>query len=148
MDRAWLRLVGAATAVYGFAVAARPDLLAVPSGLARRGEPVPPETATCLRPLAWRDAACGLAMALAPDDSSLRAATLLRIAADIGDAALLGSALPNRRNRAMAVTVSLGWGSLSVAGLLRTGRRYAPYPRPFQQWARPRARIRAFASPA
>ncbi|GAA2147156.1 hypothetical protein GCM10009760_37640 [Kitasatospora kazusensis] len=115
-----LRLVGAATAGYGLAVTARPALLARPSGLVDAAGKVAPDTETSLRPLAWRDAASGLAMVLAPDGAALRLAALLRIAADFGDAALLGSTLPRER-RALAVAVSVGWGALSVAGLLLPG---------------------------
>ncbi|GAA2745787.1 MULTISPECIES: hypothetical protein [Kitasatospora] len=123
MDRPLLRATGAATAAYGLAVAARPALLAAPSGLAGPDGAVPRDVAACIRPLALRDAACGLAMALAPDDRSLRTATLLRIASDFGDALVLTGALPRRRHRAMALTVSVGWGLLSVAGLVRSPRR-------------------------
>lgn len=113
-----LRLVGAATAVYGVAVTARPALLARPSGLTGADGRAAEATEVSLRPVAWRDAACGLAMLLAPEGPALRAATLLRIAADLGDAALLGATLPRRRHRVGAVAVSVGWGALSVAGLL------------------------------
>ncbi|WP_035791856.1 hypothetical protein [Kitasatospora mediocidica] len=122
MNPRLLRTIGAATAVYGLAVTRRPELLARPSGLAAPDGTVPAATATCLRPLAFRDAASGLAMLLAPDERSLRTATLVRIAADLGDAALLATALPARRHRAMALAVSVGWGALSIAGLLRPGR--------------------------
>ncbi|GAA2782151.1 hypothetical protein RMN57_34765 [Kitasatospora sp. CM 4170] len=118
MNERLLRLTGAVTAVYGFAVARRPELLARPSGIGGPDGSVPADVAACLRPLAFRDAACGLAMVLAPDASALRTATLLRIASDLGDAALLATALPKRRHRAMAVAVSLGWAALSAAGLL------------------------------
>ena len=128
MDRRLLRITGAATAVYGVAVVCRPALLARPSGLAGPDGAVPAGVAACLRPLGLRDAACGAAMALAPGDASLRTAALLRIAADFGDAALLSSALPGRRHRLMASVVSVGWGALSVAGLLRPDRRRPEAP--------------------
>ncbi|MGK5628246.1 hypothetical protein [Streptomyces sp. URMC 123] len=118
MREGLLRLVGAATAVYGVAVTARPALLARPSGLADPAGRIAPATAVSLRPLAWRDAASGLAMAVAPTGGPLRMATLLRIAADLGDAVLLGATLPDAATRRKAVAVSLGWGALSVAGLL------------------------------
>ncbi|MEV6973741.1 hypothetical protein [Kitasatospora sp. NPDC093806] len=121
MNSTLLRAVGAATAAYGAAVVVRPALLARPSGLTGADGTVPRSVAACLRPLGLRDAACGLAMACAPDDRALRTATLLRIAADFGDAALLTGTLPGRRHRAMALTVSAGWGLLSVAGLLGSG---------------------------
>lgn len=113
-----LRGVGAATALYGLAVAARPDLLARPSGLVDADGRTAPDTAVSLRPLGWRDAASGVAMLTAPEGAALTAATLLRIAADLGDAVLLGSTLTGRGTRLKAVAVSVGWGALSVAGLL------------------------------
>ncbi|MFI9272020.1 hypothetical protein ACIGXM_15040 [Kitasatospora sp. NPDC052896] len=121
MNRLLLRATGAATALYGIAVTVRPDLLARPSGLLGPDGGAP-EVATALRPLGLRDAACGAAMALAPDDRSLRTAALLRIAADFGDAALLSRTLPTARHRRAALAVSIGWGALSVAGLLGRSR--------------------------
>ena len=118
-----LRGVGAATALYGLAVAVRPDLLARPSGLVDPDGRTAPATALSLRPLGWRDAASGIAMLTAPVGPALTAATLLRIAADLGDAVLLGGTLPGRANRVKAVAVSVGWGSLSIAGLLVPERR-------------------------
>ncbi|GGN42977.1 hypothetical protein GCM10012285_23870 [Streptomyces kronopolitis] len=118
-----LRAVGVATAAYGVAVAAAPGLLARPSGLAGDGGRTAPEVRTSLRPLAWRDAVSGLAMALAPDGPALRTAAYVRIAADFGDAVLLGATLPGRARRVGAVAVSVGWGALSVAGLLADGQK-------------------------
>ncbi|QPP09933.1 hypothetical protein G4Z16_29900 [Streptomyces bathyalis] len=116
-----LRLVGAATALYGLAVTARPELLARPSALTGEDGRVAEATRTSLRPLALRDAACGLAMACAPEGPALRTAALVRVASDLGDAALLGSTLP-RHARAKAVAVSVGWAALSVVGLCVSGR--------------------------
>lgn len=116
-----LRAVGAATAVYGTAVAVWPDLLARPSGLVDERGRTPPGTRLALRPLAWRDAACGAALLLAPPGAALRTAALLRIAADLGDAVLLGATLPERDTRRRAVAVSVGWGALSVAALAGGG---------------------------
>ncbi|MCX3059205.1 hypothetical protein [Streptomyces beihaiensis] len=127
MRESFLRAVGAATAVYGLAVAARPELLARPSGLVDGDGRVAPATAVALRPLAWRDAASGIAMLCAPRGGpALRTATAVRIAADFGDAALLGVTLPGRDRRRAAVAVSLAWGALSVAGLLMGDRRAGP----------------------
>ncbi|WP_059010383.1 hypothetical protein [Streptomyces specialis] len=108
-----LRRVGVATAAYGIAVAVWPKLLATPSGLADDAS-----TRTSLRPLGWRGAAGGAALAPAPEGPALRTAAVLRIAADLGDAALLGATLPGRGRRRAAVAVSVGWGALSAAGLL------------------------------
>lgn len=117
MDVRILRAVGAATALYGLVVTARPELLARPSGLTDHKGEVAEHTATSLRPLALRDVVSGAAMAVAPTGSALRAAAAVRLAADFGDAVLLGVTLPTER-RAKAVAVSVGWGSLTVAGLL------------------------------
>ena len=113
-----LRGVGAATAVYGVLVALRPALLAKPSGLVDRDGGPAYATAVSLRPLGWRDAASGVARATAPAGAPLATAALLRVAADFGDAVLLGATLPDRSTRLKAVAVSVGWGALSVIGLL------------------------------
>lgn len=115
-----LRTVGVATAVYGTAVAAWPELLARPSGLVDRRGRTAEHTRVSLRPLGWRDAASGIAMATAPRGDALRTAALLRIGADLGDALLLGLTLPERGTRRKAVGVSLGWGALSLYALLGT----------------------------
>ncbi|MEU8828794.1 hypothetical protein [Streptomyces sp. NPDC048636] len=113
-----LRTVGAATALYGVAVTAWPALLAKPSGLVDARGRTEPATSVSLRPLGLREAASGLAMAVAPRGPALTTATALRIAADLGDAGLLGRTLPGRERRAAAVAVSVGWAALSVVGLL------------------------------
>lgn len=118
-----LRAVGAATAAYGVAVTAFPDLLAKPSGLVDARGRTAPATRTSLRPVAWRDAAGGIALLLAPEGEALRTAAWVRIAADFGDAALLGATLPGTDRRTKAVAVSLGWGALSVWGLCTSGRK-------------------------
>lgn len=121
MDALMLRAVGAATAAYGLAVTVRPERLARPSGLTDYLGTVAEETATSLRPLGWRDAASGLAMLLAPTGPALKTAAAVRLAADFGDAVLLGATLPRSR-RIPAVAISVGWGALTVAGLLRKPR--------------------------
>ncbi|MER6841566.1 hypothetical protein [Streptomyces platensis] len=123
-----LRAVGIATAAYGAAVTAVPALLARPSGLVDAAGRTQWETRTSLRPLAWRDAVSGLALAMAPEGPALRTAAYARIAADFGDAVLLGATLPGRDRKLAAVAVSLGWGALSVAGLLGGGRREVMSP--------------------
>ncbi|THA24534.1 hypothetical protein E4198_07045 [Streptomyces sp. RKND-216] len=113
-----LRTVGAATAAYGAAVAAWPDLLARPSGLVDEDGRPAPDTGVALRPLGLRDAASGVALATAPEGAALRTAALVRIAADWGDSLLLGLTLPERDKRLKAVAVSVGWGALTAYGLL------------------------------
>lgn len=121
MDTTLLRMVGAATALYGMAVMVRPRWLAAPSGLVDDDGSVAPHTAISLRPVAMRDAASGLALAFAPQGPALTTAAAVRLASDFGDAVLLGATLPPRR-RVPAVAVSLGWGALTVAGLVRRRR--------------------------
>ncbi len=113
-----LRAVGAVTAAYGFAVAARPGLLARPSGLAADGGRTPDGTAVVVRPLALRDAVSGTALLLAPAGPALRCAALVRIGADLSDALVLGRTLPGAWRRGAVVALSAGWALLSAAGLL------------------------------
>ncbi|MFI1168111.1 hypothetical protein ACH4UM_32080 [Streptomyces sp. NPDC020801] len=113
-----LRTLGAATAAYGLATAYRPSLLARPTGLVDADRRTEPHTALALRPLAWRDAASGLAMLLAPRGPALVTATAVRIASDLGDAYLLGTALPSRPRRLATAVMASGWAALAVAGLV------------------------------
>lgn len=154
MRTGFLRLVGAATAVYGVAVTARPSLLARPSGLVDEQGRLSEETAASLRPQAWRDAASGLAMVLAPSGTPLATATMVRMASDFGDAVLLGRTLPRPGRRPAVVAAAIGWGALSLAGLVlrerdggrgRRGRGAGPRRLPAPRWAcgrRPTGRIR------
>lgn len=113
-----LRAIGAATCAYGIATAYRPGLLARPCGLVDPDGRVGSHTATVLRPLAWRDAATGLAMLVAPRGPALATATTVRVASDVGDAVLFGRVLPGRVRRAGAAVTALGWAALTVAGLV------------------------------
>lgn len=117
-----LRAVGAITTLYGLAVTARPELLARPSGLTDGDGRVAEATRISLRPVVLRDLADGLAMVSAPEGPALRTATLVRIASDLGDAALLGATLPPQ-HRAKVVALSVGWAAVSVAGLCASKRR-------------------------
>ena len=111
-----LRTVGAATAAYGTAVTLWPGLLARPSRLVDAAGRTQAHTRTALRPVGLRDAASGAALLCAPEGPALRAAAFVRLAADFGDAALLGCTLP-RGARGRAVGVSVAWGALSLAGV-------------------------------
>lgn len=122
MDERFLRTIGAATAAYGLAITARPEWLARPAGLTDEEGRVAADTAAVLRPLAWRDIASGVAMAAAPAGPALRTAAAVRIAADAGDALLLGAALRGDERR-KAVGVAVGWGALAAAALWRSSRR-------------------------
>ncbi|MFF9259872.1 hypothetical protein [Streptomyces longwoodensis] len=112
-----LRVQGMATFAYGIATAYRPALLARPAGLVDAYGEVTPHTALVLRSMAWRDAAVGLAMVLAPQGPALSAAAAVRVASDMGDALFFGRALRGRLRRAGAVVSALGWAAVTVAGL-------------------------------
>jgi hypothetical protein len=118
MRTGMLRALGAATFAYGIATTYRPGLLARPSGLVDQEGRVGLHTAMVVRPLAWRDAATGLTMLLAPQGPALVTATSLRIASDVGDAVLLGRTLPGRTRRVVGTASALAWAALAVAGLV------------------------------
>ncbi|GAA3494970.1 hypothetical protein GCM10019016_020700 [Streptomyces prasinosporus] len=123
-----LRALGAATCAYGIALVYRPGLLARPLGLVGPHGRADPHDALAVRPMAWRDAATGLAMLVAPEGAALTTATAVRIASDVGDAVLFGAALSGRVRRAGAAVSALGWAALAVAGL--TGGHRAAGDRP------------------
>lgn len=112
-----LRVLGAATAAYGVLGARRPDWMARPIGMVDSQGRTHPYTAMALRPLAWRDAACGLAMLLAPRGPALVTAAAVRVASDVGDAVLFGTTVHGRVRRAGAVVSAAGWAALTVAAL-------------------------------
>ncbi|MET7451501.1 hypothetical protein ABZT03_06300 [Streptomyces sp. NPDC005574] len=120
MRTGMLRALGAATLAYGLATTYRPGLLARPCGLVDPQGRVDPHTALVVRPLAWRDAATGLAMLVAPQGPALVTATSLRIASDVGDAVLLCRGLPGRTRRVAGTASALGWAGLAVAALTGT----------------------------
>ncbi|MFI2645807.1 hypothetical protein [Streptomyces sp. NPDC018610] len=110
-------MIGAATAAYGMAAACRPDWMARPVGMVDPQGVTHRHTAMALRPLAWRDAASGLSMLLAPRGPALVTATAVRIASDVGDAVLFGRTVSGRVRRAGAVASALGWAALTAAAL-------------------------------
>jgi hypothetical protein len=107
----------AATCTHGVAAAYRPGLLARPLGLADPHGRVDPCDGLAVRPMAWWDAASGLAMLVASEGPALVTVTAVRIASDVGDAVLFGAALPGRARRVRAAVSALGWAALGVAGL-------------------------------
>jgi hypothetical protein len=117
-----LRTVGVVTTAYGAVVTAWPDLLARPSGLAAGEGGTPWSTRLALRPLTWRDVVSGAALAVAPRGAALGTAALVRIAADVGDALLLGRSLPRRGSRAMVIGTAAGWAALTAYALLAPAR--------------------------
>lgn len=118
-DLTWIpRLLGAATAAYGAAVAAKPDVLLSPTKLSGGGRTPSSGTTLLARAVGGRDLASGLAMALAPAGTPLKAAIAVRVGADIVDLVVLGSQLPDRDAREKATMVAAGWGALCALSLL------------------------------
>lgn len=123
MTSAWLpRALGVATAVYGAAITAKPELLLGPSGMLRDGEPEP-EQEMFVRTLGVRDLACGVAMAAAPTRAALRTAIAVRVVSDVGDVLVLGRALRGRPERTKVVAVAGCWATLCALSTVATRRR-------------------------
>jgi hypothetical protein len=115
------RLLGAATAAYGTAVTINPGFLAGPAGLAENGT-TPRGTAVACRAVGIRDLISGAAMTGAKSPAALRTAIAIRAASDLGDAAVLGTSLPDKQARRRVGAVALSWGllcGLSAATLKR-----------------------------
>ena len=111
------RLIGAATAAYSTAVLVKPAVLAKPAALTGAGGAVPDDVAVLTRATAARDLLTGLAMALAPRAKGVRLAGMLRLGADLSDAAGMGAALPTAPARRNAALVAGGWGTLTAVAL-------------------------------
>ena len=112
------RLMGLATVAYSVAILARPALMARPCGLVDEDGNVTSGVAALIRGVGVRDAATGAALAFAPTHGVLRAAGLARVAADFGDAALLGAFAPDAKTRRNVIAVAGGWGLLTLATLI------------------------------
>lgn len=115
------RVLGAATAAYGVALLIRPAVLATPAGLTNANGVVPASTSILTRAIGARDTAIGLAMAFAPPGPARRTAVAARVASDLADAAVFGSALPEPDRRLTVAAIATGWGVLcGVIGLRRS----------------------------
>jgi hypothetical protein len=77
---------------------------------------------TFVRTLAVRDFASGVAMAVAPSRKAMRVAIAVRVAADLGDAAVLGKALAGKPEQKKILAVAGGWGLLCALSALATRR--------------------------
>lgn len=110
------RLMHALTAAYGAYAIARPDHLA--RGL---GEQPNPQARRLAQALGVRDLATS-ALALSGSPRLVRAATVIRVASDLGDAAYLGSRA-GASSRPKILGVTLGWASLNLAADLLHRRR-------------------------
>ncbi|ANY06969.1 hypothetical protein [Pseudonocardia sp. HH130630-07] len=126
-DLTWIpRLLGAATAAYGAAITAKPELFLRPTGLVSDGETPSGEQRTFTMAIGGRDLASGLAMLFAPAGTPLKTAIAVRVGADVADLAVLGGRLPDRDAREKATMVAAGWGALCALSFLAADRRGRP----------------------
>ena len=105
-------VLGAATAAYGAAVLVQPRVMTSPLDLEDA-----PATRALTRAVGARDVVSGLAVALAPPGWPRRVALLARIAADTGDAVVLGGSLFDPGARAKAAAGAGGWGLVNAVAL-------------------------------
>lgn len=116
MPAPFSRVLHGLTAAYGLYAIVRPDHLARALG----------ETpSTARRRLAYTYGARDLpvsALGVLGDADRLRAASLLRIAGDVTDAAILGATTTGQA-RTKAASVALGWGAVNVLAYLLEQRR-------------------------
>lgn len=119
----WLpRLLGVVTAAYGAAATTNPDFLIRPAGLDQDG-PTPPGTALACRAVGVRDLVSGVAMTAATTPAALRTAIAIRVASDLGDAAVLGTRLPDSQARRRTGAMALSWGLLCGLSAATVNRR-------------------------
>lgn len=119
----WLpRALGVVTAAYGTAVAIKPDVLARPIGLTD-GSRTAPGIAVVCRAVGARDLVSGMCMATARSTPALRNAITVRVAADVGDALVFGTHLPNKDVRGKASAIALSWGVVCGLSALALRRR-------------------------
>ena len=118
-DLTWIpRLLGAATAAYGAAITARPELFLKPTKLTTDDGRPASGRSTLAMAIGGRDLASGLAMLLAPAGLPLRTAIAVRVGADVVDLAVLGSRLPDKDAREKATMVAAGWGAVCALSIL------------------------------
>ncbi|MFE2377520.1 hypothetical protein [Streptomyces sp. NPDC059398] len=121
MGASWTRWAGAATVAYGVGTMVRPVWLARPCQLTGRGGSVPAPTALLVRAMGARDAAIGTAMMVAKNTSARRTATVCRVVADLSDAVLFGTQLPDPAARRKAAAAAGAWAALCTAAAAADG---------------------------
>lgn len=122
------RLLGLGTAAFGAATILRPEIVAVPTGLAQRDGSVPRDTRVLISLLGARDAAVGTGMVLAPRGPALRWLIAARVASDAGDAFFLSRGLANGPAGAGSALVAGGWAALCARSVRGAGPRKATDP--------------------
>lgn len=119
MSHHWSRLISAATASYGGYALVAPDHL-WKALEADRGDRDGLELLA--QSFGVRDLAISTVALTARSDRVVRAAMLLRIAMDLGDAALLSVRVDDPSVRSKVLAVTLGWAGLNTAALLLDAR--------------------------
>lgn len=115
------RALGVLTAAYSAAIIVSPKLLAKPCKLTRADGAVPPGVSTVIRAVGVRDVASGLVLAAAPSGAALRAAVVVRVVSDFGDAVVFGIALPDAATKAKVAGFAAAWGALCAYSGRHTG---------------------------
>lgn len=122
--RAFPRVMGAVTVGYALLVLIDPAVMTGAIGLSQDG--VDPDLALLTRTMLVRDLACGLAMVFVPAGWPLLTAIAIRAASDLGDALIMGTALPTDADRTAALLVAGGFGLLCALSALGARRRPDP----------------------
>ncbi|TDQ01088.1 uncharacterized protein DUF4267 [Labedaea rhizosphaerae] len=112
------RVIGAATAIYGGAVLAKPTLLTEPCKLTDAVGRTPKSAKALARSIGARDLASGLALAVAPSARATQVALAVRVLSDVGDAVVLGGHAPDADTRKKVVGVAAGWALLTALSAL------------------------------
>ena len=76
---------------------------------------------TVIRAVGVRDVASGLVLAAAPSGAALRAAVVVRVVSDFGDAVVFGIALPDAATKAKVAGFAAAWGALCAYSGRHTG---------------------------
>lgn len=116
------RFLGLATAAFGAATIVRPEIVALPVGLANRPGAVPDRTRLLISLIGGRDIAVGLGMAVAPPGPALRWLVAARVASDAGDAVFLVRHMPDPVTRAATAAIAGGWATLCAVSWYTAGR--------------------------
>lgn len=114
MSQRWSRLLSAATASYGGYALVKPDHLwkALEADRSDRDG-----LELLAQSFGVRDLAISAVALKARSPKVVRAAMLLRIAMDLGDAALLSSRVDDPQVRTKVLAVTLGWASLNATAV-------------------------------
>jgi hypothetical protein len=116
------RTMSSLTAGYGAFALARPDHLGKAIGAARQDMA---GLNLLARSYGVRDLGISSLGILGRSPGAVRAAMLLRIAMDLGDAALLSTKVESDRARTKVLAATLGWATLNTLALVLDARRSA-----------------------